>query len=47
MGVYIGVRTGDRVDVYRAVRRAVGRDDYMAINYMGVCIANCRTFLVY
>jgi len=35
MGIYTGVCTGDRVDVYRAVRRAVRRDDCTAIDRMG------------
>ena len=43
----IGVCTGDRADVYRAVRRAVRRDDCTAINRMGGYTADCRTFLVY
>jgi hypothetical protein len=47
MGVCTGVYTGDCIDVYRAVRRAVRRDDRMAINHMDVCTANYRTFLVY
>jgi len=47
MGVRTGVCTGDCVDVYRAVRRAVCRDDRMAINRMDVRTANFRTFLVY
>jgi hypothetical protein len=47
MGVRTGVRTGNRVDVYRAVRRAVYRDDCMAINHIGGYTADCRTFLVY
>jgi len=47
MGVYTGVRTGDCVDIYRAVRRAVRRDDRTAINRMDVRTANYRTFLVY
>jgi len=53
------VRTGDRVDVYRAVRKAVRgvvrgavhkavhRDNYTAIDRMGGYTADCRTFLVY
>jgi hypothetical protein len=47
MGVRTDVRTGNRVDVYRAVRRAVRRDDCTAINRMGGYTADCRTFLVY
>jgi hypothetical protein len=43
MGVRTGVRTSDRADVYRAVRR----DDRTAINRMGIRTANCRTFVVY
>ena len=38
---------GDRVDVYRAARRAVYRDNYTAINRMGSYTADYRTFLVY
>jgi len=29
------VYTGDCIDVYRAVRKAVYRDDYIVINYIG------------
>ena len=52
MDVCTGVRTGDRADVYtavrRAVRRAVHRDDCTAINHIGGgYTADCRTFLVY
>ena len=47
----MGVRTGDRVDVCRAVRRAihraVRRDDCTAIDCMGGYTADCRTFLLY
>jgi hypothetical protein len=43
----MGVRTGNRVDVFRAVRRAVRRDDCTAIDRMGGYTADCRTFLVY
>ena len=35
---------GNYVDIYRAVYKAICRDDYIAINYY---IADCRTFLVY
>ena len=37
----MGVRTGDRVEIYRAVRRAVRRDDCTAIDRMGVYIDVC------
>ena len=43
----MGVRTGDCVDVCRAARRAVRRDDCTAIDRMGGYTADCRTFLVY
>ena len=51
----MGVRTGNRVDVCRAVRgavrrvvrRAVCRDVCMAIDRMGGYTADCRTCLVY
>ena len=47
----MGVRTGDRVDIYRAVRgavrRAIHRDDCTAIDHIGGYTVNCRTFLVY
>ena len=45
------VRTGNRIDIYkavrRAVRRAVHRDDRTVIDRMGVRTANYRAFLVY
>jgi hypothetical protein len=55
MGSCMDVRTGDCVDVCRAVRKAVRgavrgavrRDDYTAIDGMGSYTADCRTFLVY
>ena len=43
----IGVRTGDRVEIYKAVRRAVHRDNCTAIDHIGGYMADCRTFLVY
>ena len=43
----MGVRMGDRVDVCRAVHRAVRKDDWTAIDRMGGYTADCRTFLVY
>ena len=43
----MGVCTGDRVEICRAVRRAVCRDDCTAIDRMGGYTAGCRTFLVY
>ena len=47
MGVRTGVYTGDCVDVYRAVCRAVYRVNHTVINRMDVCTAHFRTFLVY
>jgi hypothetical protein len=43
----MGVRTGDRVEICRAVRRAVRRDDCTAIDRMGGYTADCGIFLVY
>jgi hypothetical protein len=46
-GVRMGICMGDRVDVCRAVCRAVYRDDCTAIDCMGGYTADCKTFLVY
>jgi cob(I)alamin adenosyltransferase len=43
----MGDRTGDRVDVCRAVCRAARRDDCTAIDRMGGYKDDYRTFLVY
>ena len=44
---YIGVYTGNCVDIYRVVYRAINKDIYTVINYIGGYTANYKTFLVY
>ena len=47
MDIYGGIRTGDRVDICRAVRRAVRRDNCTAIDRIRGYTADCITLLVY
>ncbi len=38
---------GNYIDIYRVVYRAFYRDNYRAVNYIGVRMTNYRAFLVY
>ena len=43
----MGVYTGNYIEIYKAVRRAVYKDNCTAINCIGGYTASYKTFLVY
>ena len=44
---YMGVCTGDHIDIYTAVCKAVCKDNYTAIDCIDSYTADCKTFPVY